>query len=230
MQQTDEQLVGRWQTSRDRAALDELRRRTKPLVQSQVNKFRSNSVPSVVLETKADQILVQSANKFRPAAGAKFRTFLFGNLRRLNRFSTARSNIATIPEARAQNIGVYQRVFDELQARKRRPPTTSELADELHWPMNEVLAMQRSLRRDIISSGMVAPARLDTSSARTAGIMQDIWYELTPDEQKVYGHIIGRPGFRKLSKGQDIARATRFSPAKVSQLRSSIGRKLEEHL
>lgn len=227
---TDEQLVAKWQTSRDTAALAELRRRTRPLVQSQVNKFRSNSVPSVVLETKADQILVESADKFRPAAGARFRTFLFGNLRRLNRFSAARSNIATIPEARTQNIGVYQRVYDGLQAQKMRPPTTAELADELSWSQKEVRTMQRSLRRDIVSSSMSAPARLDTTEARTSGIMQDIWYELTPDEQRVYGHIIGRPGFRKTSKGQEISRATGFSPAKVSQLRSSIARKLEEHL
>lgn len=226
----DEELVERWQRSRDQAALDELRRRTRPLVQSQVNKYRANAVPMSVLEAKADQILVQSANTFKRGTGATFRTFLFGNLRRLNRFSTARSNIGTIPEARAQKIGVFQRVHDELMARKHRPPTTAELADELNWPLSEVTTMQRSLRRDIVGSDMGAPPTLDTTDFRTRQLLQDIWFELTPDEKIVFEHITGTRGRRKMEKGQDISRATGFSPAKVSHLRTSIAKKLEEHL
>lgn len=226
----DEDLVKRWQTSRDRVALDELRRRTRPLVQSQVNKYRSNSVPQPVLEAKADQILVQSATSYRHNVGARFRTHLFTNLRRLNRFSAARSNIATIPEARTQKIGVYRRVYDELQTRKHRPPTASEMADELNWPLSEIMTMQRSLRRDIISSGLQAPARMDTTEARRRRVMNDIWFELTPDEQTVFAHITGTHGRRKIEKGRDIARATGFSQAKVSQVRTAIAHKIERHL
>lgn len=226
----DEELVKAWQERRDYAALEELRRRTKPLVQSQVNKYRSNAVPQPVLEAKADQIFVQSANTYRHGTGATFRTHLFTNLRRLNRFSAARSNVGTIPEARAQKIGVYQRAYDDLQARKHRPPTAQELADELNWPLSEVTTMQRSLRRDIASSGLQAPARMDTTEARYAQLIDDIWWELTPDEQVVFAHITGTRGRRKLTKGQDIARATGFSQAKVSQLRTSIAKKMERHL
>lgn len=200
------------------------------MVQSQVNKYRSNSVPMSVIEAKADQILVQSANTFRPLAGAKFKTYLFGNLRRLNRFSAARSNIATIPEARAQKIGVYQRVYDELKEQKRRPPTAAELADELNWPLNEVMTMQRSVRMDIITTQVSAPPRLDTADYKTQQLIQDIWWELTPDEKKVFEHIVGTQGKKRLEKGKDIARATGFSQAKVSQLRKSIAKKMEAHL
>jgi DNA-directed RNA polymerase sigma subunit (sigma70/sigma32) len=227
---TDEELVLRWQQGRDRAALDELRRRTRPLVQSQVNKYRANSVPQSVLEAKADQILVESAGSYRPGTGAKFRTHLFTNLRRLNRFSAARSNIATIPEARTQRIGAYQRTYADLQARKRRPPTTSELADELNWQPSEVLTMQRSQRRDIMSSGLKVPARMDTTEFRRRQVMEDIWFELTPDEQVVYAHLTGTHGRRRIERGQDISMATNFSPAKVSQIRTSIGHKIERHL
>lgn len=225
---SDEDLVRRWQTRRDRAALDELRRETRALVQSQVSKYRSNAVPQSVIEAEADRILVASATSYKHNAGATFRTHLFTNLKRLNRFSAARSNIARIPEARAQKIGVYQRVYEELQARKLRPPTTTELADELNWPQSEILNMQRSLRRDIITT--TVPMVMDTSDARRARVVDEIWYELTPDEQIVFAHVTGTHGRRKLAKGQDVARATGFSQAKVSQLRSAIGRKIEAHL
>jgi DNA-directed RNA polymerase specialized sigma subunit len=227
---SDEDLVKRWQQNRDRAALDELRVVTRPLVQSQVNKYRANSVPQLVLEAKADQILVESADSYKFGRGATFRTHLFTNLKRLNRFSTARSNIATVPEARAQKIGVYQRAYEELQAQKRRPPTTSELADELHWSLAEVLTMQRSLRHDIIGSQLPEPARLDTEEARRHQLIDNIWFELTPDEKIVFEYVTGTRGRRQLTQGQDIARATGFSQSKVSQLRTSIAHKMERYL
>lgn len=226
----DEELVKRWQNGRDRMALDELRRATRPLVQSQVNKYRANAVPQSVLEAKADQILVQSADTFKSGRGATFRTHLFTNLRRLNRFSTARSNIGTIPEARAQKIGVYQRAFDELNSRKMRPPTTTELADELSWPLSEILTMQRSLRGDISTSHTLVPTRLDTMDHKRKRVIEEIWWELTPDEKRVFSHLTGTHGQRKMTKGMDIARATGFSQAKVSQIRSAVGRKIEAHL
>lgn len=227
---TDEELVAKWQKGRDQAALEELRRRVKPLVQSQVNKYRSNSVPMSVIEAKADQIFVASVKSFRSGVGAKFKTHLFGNLRRLNRFSTARSNVATIPEARAQKIGVYQRVYEDLKERKRRPPTAAELSDELNWPLNEVMTMQRSVRRDIITTQVSAPPRLDTTDYKTQQLIQDIWWELSMDEKKVFEYVVGTKGKKKLEKGKDIARATGFSQAKVSQLRKAIAKKMEAHL
>lgn len=230
MEGSDEQLVARWQQRRDLQALDELRRRLRPLTQSQVNKYRSNSVSTPLIESEADRILVASADGFRPRAGASFRTHVFTNLRRLNRFSIARSNIATIPEARAQNIGTFQRAFDELADEKGRPPTTSELADSLSWNPKAVVTMQRSLRRDIVGSNVAVSTQADMSGARMMSVLDDIWYELTPEEQMVFAYVTGTHGRRKVEKGQDVARLTGFSQAKVSQIRSAIARKIESHL
>jgi DNA-directed RNA polymerase sigma subunit (sigma70/sigma32) len=226
----DEQLVIRWQQRRDVSSLNELRRRLRPLTQSQVNKYRANSVSTPLIESEADRILVASADSFKPGAGASFRTHVFNNLRRLNRFSIARSNIATIPEARAQNIGTFQRVYDDLADTRARPPTTSELADALSWSPKSVLTMQRSLRRDVIGSGITVASQMDMTGARMRSVMDDIWYELTPEEQTVYALVTGSHGKRKTEKGQDIAKATGFSQAKVSQLRSAVARKIEAHL
>jgi DNA-directed RNA polymerase specialized sigma subunit len=226
----DEQLVERWQKGRDVSALNELRSRMRPIVQSQVNKYRANAVPTAVLDSEADKILVSSADKFNPRAGAAFTTYLFTNLRRLNRFSIARSNIATIPEARAQKIGVFQRAYERLLEQKRRPPTPSEIADDMSWPLSEVQTMMRSLRRDIAGSGLPGVARMDMQENRAQQLIHDIWYELTDDEKKVYGHLTGIHGHRKLLQGQQVSMATGFSQAKVSQLRKSIGAKMEKYL
>jgi DNA-directed RNA polymerase sigma subunit (sigma70/sigma32) len=228
--ESDEQLVAKWQKTRDQATLDEIRRRLRPMTQSQVNKYRSNAVSTPLIESEADRILVSSAEAFKPTAGASFRTYVFTALRRLNRFSIARSNIATIPEARAQNIGTFQRVSEQLSDEKGRAPTTTELADALAWSPKSVTVMQKSLRRDVAGSSFQSPAQSDMSDAKIRSLMDDIWFELTPDEQKVFSILTGSRGQRKLLKGQDISRATGFSQAKVSQLRTAIARKMETRL
>jgi DNA-directed RNA polymerase sigma subunit (sigma70/sigma32) len=221
---SDEELVARWQRTHDIAALNALRTSVRPLIISQVNKYRTNAVPTPLLEAEADRLVVEAAGSFRPTAGASFRTYAFTALRHLNRFSAARSNIATIPEARAQKIGLYQRVNEDLMARKNRAPSPSELADELMWPLSEVMTMQRSLRRDIASPEH-APGEVQ-HEARIGQLMHDIRAELTPDELRVYDLITRQ----KVQKGQDLARRTGFSQAKVSVLRTAIARKMERWL
>ena len=227
---SDEALVSRWKTKKDLAALNELRRRLRPLTQSQVNKYRSNSVSTALIESEADKILVASADGFKPTAGASFRTHVFTNLRRLNRFSIARSNIATIPEARAQSIGVFTRVSSDLSSAKGRPATTSELADALSWNPKAVLTMQRSLRMDVMGSGFVDPHDKDMIGGRQQAVLDDIWYELTPEEKVVYEFTTGTRGRKKVTSGKDMARLTGFSQSKISQLRSAVASKMERFL
>jgi DNA-directed RNA polymerase specialized sigma subunit len=215
---------------KDLAALNELRRRLRPLTQSQVNKYRSNSVSTALIESEADKILVTSADGFKSTAGASFRTYVFTNLRRLNRFSIARSNIATIPEARAQSIGVFTRVSGDLSSAKGRPATTSELADALSWNPKAVLTMQRSLRMDVMGSGFVDPQDKDMVGGRQQAVLDDIWYELTPEEKIVYEFTTGTHGRKKVSSGKDMARLTGFSQSKISQLRSAVASKMERFL
>jgi hypothetical protein len=227
---SDEALVARWKMKKDLAALNELRRRLRPLTQSQVNKYRSNSVSTALIESEADKILVTSADGFKSTAGASFRTYVFTNLRRLNRFSIARSNIATIPEARAQSIGVFTRVSGDLSSAKGRPATTSELADALSWNPKAVLTMQRSLRMDVMGSGFVDPQDKDMVGGRQQAVLDDIWYELTPEEKIVYEFTTGTHGRKKVSSGKDMARLTGFSQSKISQLRSAVASKMERFL
>jgi DNA-directed RNA polymerase specialized sigma subunit len=92
------------------------------------------------------------------------------------------------------------------------------------------MTMQRSVRMDIINTQVSTPPRLDTTDAKTRQLIDDIWWELTNDEKKVFEIVTGKNGKRKLDKGKDIASSTGFSQAKVSQLRKAIAKKMEVHL
>jgi DNA-directed RNA polymerase specialized sigma subunit len=223
-------LVSQWKRRRSTATLDQVRSQTAPLVESRIKRFRSSQVSDPVLRAKADEILVSSMKSYDPNRGASFTTHLHGNLRRMGRFTIQRANVAQIPEARAQKIGFYQSVRQNFIDEHHRPPTTDELADELGWPAAEVHRLERELRLDIPSTSLPIPHTLDMTDTAEDQLLRDIWYELTPDEKKVLDAVTGMHGVRKTTEGKALARKLGWSQAKVSQVRTSIARKMEPHL
>jgi DNA-directed RNA polymerase specialized sigma subunit len=227
---SDEELALKWQKNRDMLALSQLRASNKRLIKSQVSKFRRSPVPMSVIESKADELLVKAADTFQAGKGASFKTHLFNHLRRLDRFVKARANIAYLPETTANKITVFENAKKELADKKGRPATAEELADHLHWPIKEVKRQQKSVRLDIASSAIAGSHAADLTDARHQQLLHDIVYELTPDEKKVFAHIMGMGTAKKTDSGREIAALTGFSQAKVSNLRRSIAAKLEPHL
>lgn len=225
-----DELVARFQKRRDQRTLDQIRARTRPLVQSRLRRLRTSPVADPILKAKADEILVDSVRTYDPNRGAQFTTHLHGNLRRMGRFTIQRANIAQIPESRAQKIGLYQQVRAGFMDERNRPPTVEEMADELQWPVREVQRLERELRLDIPSSSMPVPHSLDMTSAREDQILRDIWYELDPDQKRLFDYVMGAHGKPKIIEGKALAKKLGWSQAKVSQVRSSIARKIEPHL
>lgn len=223
-------LVIKWQRTKNPLLLVEIRKKTAPLIGSQLQKFRSSNVPESVLKAKADEILIESLKSFKPGMGALFTTHLFGNLRRLGRFTIERANVARIPEARAQKIGLYQQVRQQLIDERHRPPTTAEMSDELAWDIREVARLERELRLDITSSSLPVPSRLDMTDAREERLANDIWWELTPDEQVILDYTVGLHGKPQIKEGKALAKKLGWSQAKVSLARTRIANKMKKHL
>lgn len=228
---TDEELALAFAKRSDLAALRELRVRCQPLVQSQVARYVAGPghIPRIAIETKADELLVDAARSFNPAAGAAFKTHLFNYLRRLDRYTKANANIAYMPEARANLITQFTTQMKIVEDQKRRPATNEELADHMSLPVASVELMRKSLRREIPWSQVAGPQTNQLESARINQLMDDIYYELSPDERVVFEHITGR-GRKKTSSGQELAKITGFSQAKVSVLRSRIAQRMRPYL
>jgi DNA-directed RNA polymerase specialized sigma subunit len=125
---------------------------------------------------------------------------------------------------------VFQNAEKELMDQKHRAPTDAELADHLSWPLQEVQLQRRSVRMDIPSSSIGGHQVIDMTDARHQQLLHDIYWELTPDEKKVFEHLFGMSGKKKAGTGKELSRLTGFSQPKVSVLRKSIAKKLEPHL
>lgn len=228
---TDEELAVAFAKRGDLAALTALRASCAALVQSQIARYITGPghISRAALDAMADELLVDAAKSFDPKAGAAFKTHLFNYLRRLDRYTKANANIAHVPEARASMITHFTTQMKVLEDQKRRPPSDEELADHLVWPVSSVQLMRKSLRRELPWSQVGGLQEQSMESARVSQLLDDIYYELSPDERAVFEHLTGR-GRKKLDKGQDIAKATGFSAAKVSMLRTRIADKMRPHL
>lgn len=231
VQKSDEELVAAYQRRGDMLSLTHLRTRMTPLIQSQVGRYMTGPghIARSSMEAKADELMIEAAKSFKPNMGAAFKTHLFNHLRRLDRYTKANANVAHVPEARANMITNFTTQLKVLEDQKRRPPTDEELADHMVLPVATIKLMRKSLRRELPWSQVAGPQEHSLERARIEQLLDDIYYELTPDERVVFEHLMGR-GRKQLAQGQDIARATGFSQAKVSTLRKRIAERLRPYV
>lgn len=214
----------------DLRALAALRTSTAGFMAAQVQRYAMGPghIPRAVFAAKADELLVAAAKSYDPKAGATFRTHLFNHLRRLDRFTKANANIAYKPEARANLLTNFNNQVAILTESKQRPPTPEEIADHMSLPLHVVARMQSSQRREIPwSQGEGATSNAEMNAARVTQVLDDVAHELTADELLVFNLLTGRGGEKKTLAGGAIAKATGFSQAKVSQLRTRIAARIQ---
>lgn len=221
---TEEQLAVAYQTKGDIAALAQLRVRVAPMMKATVDRYMTGPghTSRFVMETKADELLVDAAKSFKPNAGAAFKTHLFNHLRRLDRFTKANANIAYKPESRANMLSNFNNQYAILTESKQRPPTEAEIADHMSIPLPVVQRMLKTQKREVPWSQVQGVSHQGMEDAKVTMILDDVSYRLTPDEKLVFDHITGRNGKKKVVSGGELAKVTGFSQAKVSTIRKRI--------
>ena len=216
----------------DHMALKDLRIRCSSIVQASVQRFMTGPghIPRAVMEAKADELLVDAARTYKANTGASFNTHLFNHLRRLDRFTKANANVAKKPEARSNLITNFNQQYTILSEQKQRPPSAEELSDHMSIPLTQVQMMMSTQKREIPWSHGTGTSNAMMDNAHVDMVLANIAHELTADEARVFDHLMGKNGKKQTSVGGELARLTGFSQAKVSQLRTSIAKKIKPHL
>ncbi len=127
---TDEDLVARAKMGDD-LAKNELLRRFAPTLKYKTNTYSRAPIPQAAIEGEAMKLLLQSVEKFSPAMGLKFKTFLEQMLKGLYRYVATNKNIARIPEHQVLQIARFNSVKDILRASKDRDPTPDEIGEAI---------------------------------------------------------------------------------------------------
>ena len=181
-----------------------------------------------VLEAEAQRLAISGLRKYDPTK-AQVNTFLRHQLQSMDRFVKQRQNISRITEERTRLIGPMNRSKARLSERLGREPTIMELADDMKVDPRVLEKLLLEMKNDLLASGaMENPFLEETPKSRR--VLRLIRYELTPNEEIVFDYLTGQGGKTQTTSTGAIARELGWADSKVSQLKTSIARKMKKYL
>lgn len=107
-----------------------------------------------------------------------------------------------------------------------REPSTTELADELQWPVAHVERMQKSMRKDLSATMFETNPTLARES-RWHEVKGLLPYELTPIENRIFQVMFQA---NKPLTAEEIARKTKLSPSQVIKAKSNIANLIGKYM
>lgn len=196
-----------------------------------INSFRGAALPMQALELQARTFAVEALKEYDAKRSSGLGTYITTAVKqKLYRYVGTYQNAARIPEHHIQKIGPYREALADLTTKFGREPTTHEVADHLGVPLSHVTELHGLIRKDLLefgSGGLDDIAQFEHDPDYEKAMMA--YYSLTPDEQNVFDYSLGAHNKPKMSNN-DIAKKLGLSAGRVSQLRTSIGKKINSYL
>lgn len=215
-------LVVRWQTSGSKDDEAEILRQMKPTISSAMNSYAPGMEKQLAI--KAARLTLDSLKSFKPDMGADPTTYVFHNLKRLNRYNSKRNNILPQPEAAQAEAKFIADLSMQFEDEKGREPSVGELADLSGYSVKKI---NKILDGQVIvndSSTLSEDARQSTFTSKDVGD-EDYWEyvyaSVSPVDQKIMEWTSGFHGKPVLSNNQ-IAQKLKITPAAVSQRKNKI--------
>ena len=197
------------------------------LIRSKSNQFiRNENIPPSAIHAQFQTQAMKAFETYDPNRGAKLSTHVMNEMKRGRRFVTTYQNLGRIPEPRANKITDFQNQRDNLVDTLGRPPTAHEMADKMKWPVKQIVAMEHELRNEIPMSRFKGDM-MAIKPSTSAEVLRLIQYELSPEEKAVFEYSLGVNGKQQLKPG-DISKTLNMPASKVSRLKLSVAKKIEE--
>jgi DNA-directed RNA polymerase sigma subunit (sigma70/sigma32) len=229
----DDALYDEWKTappSTKDAALAKLLANLSGVVGSAVNTYRAAPLPFQILELEAKASAVDAIRSWEAKKGMSLASYVGTMVRNdLHRYVGTHQNVARIPEHQIQRIGPFNAAVSELSNRFGREPTTHEVADHLGVGVKHVTTLRKMLRKDLAISGEDSDSITDIEHDPDYERALMAYYSLSPQEKTVFDYTFGAHGQPKM-KPSEMAAKLGVSPARISAVKESIGKKLNPYL
>ena len=220
-------VIKRWQKNPTPADTEFLLNKMKPTISSAMTSYAPGM--NKQLGVKAAHLALQALQAYDPTKGTDPTTFVFHNLKRLNRLAGKRQNIMPISEVASREGRFLAKVRDDFIDTYDREPSEMELADMTGYTLKKV---NKILNRDSIrSDSSMINDESHESTFTTKDVTDDDYYNYVyasvgPTDQKIMDWASGRGG--KVISNMDIAKRLRVTPAAVSQRKAKIQRLMSE--
>jgi DNA-directed RNA polymerase specialized sigma subunit len=207
----------------------------KPLIYDAAKKASYGSnLPESAFRIFAAQSFHDALKTYKPSTGASLQTHVYGSVQnKTKRLNYLYQDLSKKPEPRAMQVGVYQNEHANLREELQREPTPAEIATRLGWSVKDVERIQREVHQDLaIGEGTEEYGVFEGSKEEQ--VLDFIYHDLAPEEQKIYDMMLGKHGQMKMVKPNGrvdysrIARSTGFSESKVRMIQNRIKAKYEK--
>lgn len=203
----------------------------RPLIRKHANFWANRAdLPPQSVHVAFQKQFVSALQTYDPNKGAKLGSWVTTNLSKgkAQRWVSTYQDPLRVQENRYYKTGIWDNAYATLKDQLDRDPTTREMAEKLGWSESETGRMEAEKRGTVfgVSSGF-DPTSVAPSKESEA--LKLVRYTLTPDELNVFDHLGGYYGKPQLRPGE-IAKKFGFSPSKVTRIKNSITKKLEEYL
>lgn len=215
------------------ALMAPLLKKYEPLFVRKTNEWKAPAVATAAFKAELMSHFIEAAKTFDPNRGTAFNTHVQYRIQKAKRYNSKYQNVGYIPEGQAEHIGDIQSAQNELNEQLGRAPTAAELAEHLDLPEHKVTTVLKALRNDIPSSRFESdPNEFGTSRENdVVRLMQKNPQEyFTHEEAKVFQHIYGVNGHKKITDTTGLAKQLEVSMPKVSRLKTSIAAKIKNHM
>lgn len=215
-----------YRASRLPSARDALLRRFDGVLQAQANRW-AGAVPREVLLNEARLLALKAFDSFDPARGVALATHVVNCLQPISRIVYAHQNTARLPENLSLKVNSYNAALEHLKSLHGREPTTDELHDELGWPAPEIVRLRDYSRRDLMESGPTVNGDFfSTASDDDDAILGGLYFELLPEEKRLFEYVTGYNGAPRLGNAELMKRLG-LTQAQLSYRKSLLTKKLQ---
>lgn len=209
----------------------------KPVINSQVSKFRTSGLPVPAIELEGFRLTAKALDTYDPQK-AQLNTHVINNLKKLSRFVTSYQNIGHIPEPRALMIGKYNATYQNLKDDLNREPTILELADNMHVPPIEIERLQTELRKDLSLElptddedeiGFYMYTRPEDVDPKKKQALDFVYFDVDNVDKKILEYTFGLSGTPKL-KFNEIALRLKISDSTLKKRKKRLATQIKELL
>lgn len=213
----------------------------QPLINAATNRYVSSSnLPKAAIRGQIMRRYVKAIDTYDPTRGAQLSTHVtYGLGRQMDRYLQRYSNIGRIPEDRSWLIGNLQQRERELSDQLGRPPSDSELSDDLLVSIPDLSALRRgmvtpkmvgTLRRELRSDYLAESAGHEVGLPGSSFVEQQAAFlhgSLNPEQQLVLEHTYSGFGKPVIEDPTELGRTLNMSPQKVRGIKKQIEKKLD---
>jgi DNA-directed RNA polymerase specialized sigma subunit len=214
----------RWKNNKTNENLKPVLAVLKPTIETNTNKMTGN-LPRSAVKAQMIGLTIKYLDDYDPSK-SKLNTYIENTAgQKLHRYVYEHQNLGTIPEPRISKIGVYNRVRSNLEESLGRPPSPSELGDELKWSKKQVQLFQKEMRRDLVQDSEYVNV-FDDSRADIDEHLMLLHSELYGTDREVMEHLYGLGGKPVLSNSE-IATKLNISQSMVTQIKTKLANRLK---